>query len=634
MVKEIADEKAAHLIGGIATPSQQTSEFGSAAPAQVRVAKEEVEAAAEQWQPCPAGFSVAPRKLGDSSTEVERAVVEAAVHTDVASPALEPPGAKDKTHPTHHHPIKPMLSKLVRRDSGCCKKMPAAAAAHLADQEHENGDGRYRDEYWHSEDRGGGGEESENQGFEFGGEQEQEHTGASETPEKKKHNKEGRQEAGEGFAQETKKDEKGEAEKEGAASGGKTTNSVPSCDNRSSQHIAQDTLAESSTRAGGVAQVWVEPPLVEKVQHASAVAVSQQRYCPEEVKQERIQAPPSALVPAASSKELTSNTRMVGSITESQSGTVPRTAAMSEPNGEIGIQAAPGYVRRPSYMPGQAMRPARSAARASIQLSLPPVIAEAGTESTCAASNANAIKTAHAAVEVEPEESDQPENQSWAEYYALNDRRQHSTPNLVSFRRNPRRQSVELFEHDDSDDTSTSSRSSGAIGGEDAIVQERPNEVDDHVSWQQTEEGKSRMAQLTKATVAVESPATKMSRKYLKLFAPSNSVRFVIFFVFRTWNFSFIERTTFQVTQSLTRFSLAYPRALKLLCPTRPILVSRVLTLYLLHWVGHTKKPALREKRFRGILLWCENRFARRQLGAKPTMQHKSSDSTVVAFPS
>ncbi|CAN0318754.1 unnamed protein product [Ectocarpus sp. 13 AM-2016] len=33
------------------------------------------------------------------------------------------------------------------------------------------------------------------------------------------------------------------------------------------------------------------------------------------------------------------------------------------------------------------------------------------------------------------------------------------------------------------------------------------------------------MEKLTKVTVAVESPATKISRKYLKLFAPSNSVR-------------------------------------------------------------------------------------------------------------
>eukprot|EP00903_Cladosiphon_okamuranus_P022077 g20303.t2 len=173
------------------------------------------------------------------------------------------------------------------------------------------------------------------------------------------------------------------------------------------------------------------------------------------------------------------------------------------------------------------MTPARTAARASIQLSLPPILAESGPEtgSTCAAFNDSAIKAAFAAAEAEPEESVQwpAKDQSWAEFHELNAKRQHSTSNLVAFRRNLRQLSVELFEESDSDDSSTSTRSSGAIDEEGESVGERTSKADNHVSWQQSEEGRSRMAQLTKATVAVESPATKMSRKYLKLFAPSNS---------------------------------------------------------------------------------------------------------------
>lgn len=407
---------------------------------------------------------------------------------------------------------------------------PPAAADLFAD----NGDGDcYLDGHKHSESSN----ESANQAFEYGGEQE-ELKEAREKPEKDQQKNEGRPEEGEGIAcRETLQDIADEVKEKRAALGGTTTHRCATSENCRPQQTSQDTLAEPPTPGGSVAQVSVESPQDEDVQHASAAALSQQQPCSEAKgegeEHEPMQAPHSAMVPAGSNTERASSTRIADSDTEQVlSSTVPRTAATGEPSAAIEIQAAPGYNRRPSYVPGQAMRPARSAARASIQLSLPPIIAGSGpaTGSKRAASNDRATKVAHTAAEAEPGESvESPaKDQSWAEYHELNARRQHSTPNLVSFRRNFRQLSIELFEEGDSDDTSTSRRSSGAIDQEDANVEERPNKFDDHVSWQHSEEGKSRIAQLTKATVAIESRATKMSRKYLKLFAPSNSVRLAL----------------------------------------------------------------------------------------------------------
>lgn len=384
----------------------------------------------------------------------------------------------------------------------------AHPAEHGSEHEDDREDDRDRDER--------GSEESANQCFEYGGERE-EHAEASKKPERDEQGKQGGQAAGEDVAHtDTNKDDGDE----------ETTRSVP-LDSSSSQCVAQDAAPEFSTPSGRVAQLSAESPRAENVQdaRAAAAAPSQQQHGPEAKedgeRHERIQ------VPAAGSNTETTSSRTVGSSDiVPLSVTVPRLAATGTPNVEAGIQLAPGYIRRPSYMPGPAMRPARSAARASIQLSLPPLtVLGLEAESTCAASNDNAIRIAQAAAEAEPEEPGTAEGQSWAEYHSLNAGRQHSTSNLVAVRRNLRQLSVELFEEGDSDDSSSSSRSSGASDEEDASVDEPSNEVDNHVSWQLSEEGKSRMAQLTKATVAKESPAVKMSRKYLKLFAPSNSVR-------------------------------------------------------------------------------------------------------------
>lgn len=410
--------------------------------------------------------------------------------------------------------------------AGSSKEIPASAMTHPAGNEDDDG---YRDEHEHSE----GSDGNANEDFEYGGEQEdrEESTERSETNMQRK---EEDPEASEGVAQETKQADVDEGEKKGAASAGTTTHSVP-CDNRSSQHIALNALTLPSTPAGGVAQALEQSPQDE---HASAVALSQQQDCLEAKedgeKHDHSQAPHSALIPAGSNTETTSDTRVVGSsIAEPLPGTEPDTAATDEPNGEIGIENSPEYVRRPSYIAGQAMGPGRSVARASVQLSLPPMT-ESGPETDYAraASTDIAIKIIRAASEVEPEEPGQLAGyQSWAEYHQQNSKRQHSTPNLVKFRKNARRPAVELFEESDSDDTSTSRSSSGDVGEEDANVkrQRQISEAEEVVSWKQSEEGISRMVQLTKATVAVESTAVSMSKKYLKLFAPSNSVRLVVF---------------------------------------------------------------------------------------------------------
>lgn len=548
-VQEIAVENEALSSVGITTPNRQTSEFGIAPPAQAQVAKEEVAAGAGHWHQRSAGLLAVNGKLDDSKSELERAVdQEAPGGIEVTSPTRRTSSENDKTHPT--------LSKMVvlPRDTDSSEKMPASAVAQLAGHEKESEEDSYLHE--HDQDKGseGGGEESDKQGFEYGGEQEEQEEQAE--AKNRKWNSEGRQEAG----QEQENDDAEEDEKGGAAPGGQNTHSVPS-DNGSLMRFAQDKLAESSTPAGRVVQEPAESPQTGSFQHASALADSRQRYCSESKEggenHASTQARRSTLMPV--STKITSNTRIVNNITEPPSLMASNTAATGRSNGHTGIHAAPGYVRRPSFMPGQAMRPARSAARASIQLSLPPVIAGPGSESACALSNATAIKAAQEAAEAaeeEPEDTGQPaEGQTWAEYHALNAGRQHSTSNLVSTRRHLRKLSVELFEEDDTDDTSSSGCLSSAGGEEDASDGERADKVDDPVSWQQSELGKSRMAQLTKATVAVESPAVKMSRKYLKLFAPSNSVRLEGFACFSSTECCFPVCSLWQeYTRILARF--------------------------------------------------------------------------------
>lgn len=497
-----------------------------------------------------------------------------------------------------------------------------------------------RDEHEHSE-----GDESTDQGFDHGGEQE-ERKEAREEPGGNKQSKEGRHGEGEDVAQrETKIDDAGEVEEKRAASEEKTTQSVP-C---GSQQISQDTLAASSMPAGRVAQALAGSPQGEDLQHASAAAFSQQQHCPaakgDGEKNGPTQTPRSALVPAGSNTAFTSNTSILGSDTEQLlSGTaVPRTSVTGESNGESGIQVAAGHVRRPSYMRVQARRPTPFT-RGSVQVSMPPAIAESGpeTESQRAASNDHAIKRARAAAAPE-EECKQlvpEEGLSLAEIYQKNTRRQHSTPNLVSMRYKHRQLSVELFAEDDSDDSSSGSRSSGTIDEENAGVEDGPNKVEDPLSWQQSEEGKARIAQLTKATVAKGTPAAKMSRKYLKLFAPSNSVRSCRF------RFVFVHRTSpLLLLTNYRKNSLAnHPQvkvifslpALVLSSSSVPPFFSTVRAAASLTAVGSPtptdKHPGKKDNFF---LLYSSRGAKTRPSPAdslKPAMQHESPDSTAVAL--
>lgn len=104
--------------------------------------------------------------------------------------------------------------------------------------------------------------------------------------------------------------------------------------------------------------------------------------------------------------------------------------------------------------------------------------------------------------------------------------RQHSTPNLVALRRINNRSllSLELFEEDDSD--SSTEDSEGVSVSERKKHKDENEEEKDIVPWEQSIEGRSRMVQVAKATVS--SNPTRTS-KYLKIFSPTNSVRFVCF---------------------------------------------------------------------------------------------------------
>ncbi|CAM9121074.1 unnamed protein product, partial [Scytosiphon promiscuus] len=239
-------------------------------------------------------------------------------------------------------------------------------------------------------------------------------------------------------------------------------------------------------------------------------------------------ATPSALPVTDSRAQLRSSSR-VASATSLSTNTAPQTAgktAAKLETRETVVNVGGRYQRRPSYMPEHATGVARSKARASIQLTLPPVFAEEQVASTHDTSSGDSTESARETAVVEAAESSQPvEDESWQAYHAINPGRQHSTPNLVNIRRNrgPYRP-VELLDssHAGAEGSTSSSSNSETERGTDER-QEQEDKVEDPVSWQQSEEGKSRMAQLKKATVAAESPATKISRKYLKLFAPSNS---------------------------------------------------------------------------------------------------------------
>ncbi|CAM9754502.1 unnamed protein product [Ectocarpus sp. 12 AP-2014] len=234
------------------------------------------------------------------------------------------------------------------------------------------------------------------------------------------------------------------------------------------------------------------------------------------------QTPAPALPPVDSNTQLSGDAKTLPLETTRQAGGTGAVAAF-EPTG-IGTQPALRHQRRASYMPGQAMRPGRSAARASVQLALPPIVTEEEPAPAKEISNADAVRTIHEAAQSEVEEPDQPMGgQTWKEYHALHPGRQHSTADLVAYRRTHIRQlSVELF--GEGDDTSSSSSTSTSDGEADVDEREERKDKDlDTPLWPQSDKGRSMMEKLTKVTVAVESPATKISRKYLKLFAPSNS---------------------------------------------------------------------------------------------------------------
>lgn len=549
-VREVVNERPALPVADTANLSQQRSEQSSdIAPAHVPDEKDEATAAAEQRQPCSPGSSVAPRKFGDSSTVFESAVVpEVAGQVAISSPPRESSGSTKEMQAT----AVAQLGVGVQASSvePCSLQASSWLDPAAEEPEDEKEDDSYRDEYEHITGGGWWDDETENHGFEYDGEQEQEET--SEKTEENKQKEEGGgglessdwEEANEHAPEETMEDAADEAKEGGIAPEGQSTYHM-SHDFHSSQRLAEDCLSELAMPTGTVAQVLVETPPNEEAQHATA-AVHQQRECSEATgggeKHENTQAPLPTVVPTGPDIQLVTVSGIMGNVAEPLAGTVPRTAATTvvstiEQTG-MGIQATSGYQRRSSYMPGQAVRPARSAARASIQLALPPIFAEEGPASGCDASSIDATQTSQAGAGVEAEESGQPV-EGWEEYHKLNPGRQHSTPNLVSIRSRAmeRRRSLELFESGDSDDSSTSSSSSSS--GDEAGAnkpEERKDKFDeDPLKWQQSEEGKSRIAQLTKATVRVESPATKISRKYLKLFAPSNSVRSWLLFAFSVW---------------------------------------------------------------------------------------------------
>ncbi|CAM9494503.1 unnamed protein product, partial [Ectocarpus fasciculatus] len=295
----------------------------------------------------------------------------------------------------------------------------------------------------------------------------------------------------------------------------------PAVDHKSSKSLTdEDFLSELSMSTGmaAAAQVFADSPSNEGAERRECSGPrldGENRHLK--------QTPTPALSSVDSNTQVSGNATTLPSETTRQAAGA-RAVAAFQPTG-IGTQPALRYQRRASYMPGQAMRPGRSAARASVQLALPPIVTEGEPAPANESSNAEAVRTIHEAAEREEvEEPDQPMGgQTWKEYHEQHPGRQHSTADLVAFRCKRNRQlSVELFGEDD--DTSSSSSQSASDGETDVDEREERKDKDqDTPLWPQSDEGRSMMAKLTKVTVAVESPATKISRKYLKLFAPSNS---------------------------------------------------------------------------------------------------------------
>ncbi|CAM9629533.1 unnamed protein product, partial [Pylaiella littoralis] len=302
-----------------------------------------------------------------------------------------------------------------------------------------------------------------------------------------------------------------------------------------SHYPPEDCLSELPTPIGTVAQVLVETPTNEEEEERNATAAApQKRDCADVTrigdKHENTQESLSSVDPTGPDAQVTTVVGVTVDVAKPLDGTVPHIATSRKGSTvrQTGreIQAAAGYRRRSSYLPGQAVGRARSSRGASVQLAL-PFFSEEGWPSACNPSSVDEANASQAGADVQAQASDHTEeDQQWEDYHALNPRRQHSTPNFVSVRSQfgGKRISVELFESGDSDDSSTSSTSSsGEDRGAKKLEAEKAKLAEGPLSWQQSEEGKKRMAQLTKATVRVETPANKLSRKYLKLFAPSNS---------------------------------------------------------------------------------------------------------------
>lgn len=105
--------------------------------------------------------------------------------------------------------------------------------------------------------------------------------------------------------------------------------------------------------------------------------------------------------------------------------------------------------------------------------------------------------------------------------------RQHSTADLVSIRRGGGQPwaKVELFEDDDSDSASTGGVSVNSNKEEKRIDTSIKDSTEGTAEWLGSIEGKSRLAHVAKSTLATDAASKIRTSKYLKLFAPTGSVR-------------------------------------------------------------------------------------------------------------
>lgn len=479
---------------------------------------------------------------------------------DTLYPSQESSAAQEQTRqPKEHHLVRQASSDLVMemRDMDSTDTAAVAAAVHQAvetqslqrlswleqaaeELEDEKEDDGYRDDHLGVGDGKRGAEDLENRLLfrEGQGEPEEDDGKEEESQQGTKERKhEGRQDErgearehgcttdpvkgeGQGGGVGASRDPADEAKQETATTLGENAQR-PAVDHKRSQSMTDEKcFSELSMSIGmaAAAQVLVDSPSNEGAERR---ACSGPRLDGEN--HHLTETPTPALPPVDSNTQLSGNATTLPLETPRQEAGA-RTVAAFELTG-IGTQPL-RYQRRASYMPGQAMRPGRSAARASVQLSLPPIMPEGEPAPANETSNADAVGTIHEAAERGLEEPDEPmDGRAWKEYHALHPGRQHSTADLVAYRRTHNRQlSVELF--GEGDDTSSSSSKSTSDGEADIDEREERKDKDrDTPLWPQSDEGRSMMAKLTKVTVPVESPATKISRKYLKLFAPSNSVR-------------------------------------------------------------------------------------------------------------